>query len=171
MHYMKAVKFIRSNKFRRVLVTGPARSGTTITAKILAHELNFTYVDEKRIKWDNFDKLFTLYTTEKDFVLQAPAISAYCHMMPGVVVFMRRPTEEIMKSEKRIGFTPKNNLLGLKKYFRDTGFISEVKYEIWDKWQKNRPNMLEVDYNSIKDHSFYLPDNVRKSFKPKQTEI
>ena len=131
-------------------------------------------MDEGKINVDNFDKLFKLYNESK-FVLQAPALSAYCHMMPGAVVFMRRPVEEIVQSQERIGLSGNNEM---KKYFRSEGVISQIKYEVWETWQ-NKPllrkskvnNMFELDYHSIEEHPFYVANELRKDFKPKQTEL
>jgi hypothetical protein len=150
------------------MVTGPQRSGTTITAKIIAKELDFQYLDEREIHVDNFDKLFKIYQRNK-FVLQAPGLCAYAHMMPGAVVLVRRNIEEIIASQERIQWSKRPQRRELNKYFESEGVIAKIKYDTWDNWQSDRANLFEIDYTSIADHPMYVED--RKDFKPKQTAI
>lgn len=157
---------LKNRGYKRVLVTGPQRSGTTITGKILSKELNFQYVDEREIDIDNFDKLFKLYQ-RRNFVLQAPGLCAFAHMMPGAVVMMKRPVEEILRSQERIHWPLASNKKELAKYFKDHGVIAEIKYQMWDHWQSVKKDAFEIDYHSIKDHPLYVED--RSDFKPKQT--
>lgn len=173
MHYQEAIKEIQKHGLTKVLVTGPHRSGTTITGKILACELGYRYVDELDIGFDQFSKVCDLYANHDRFVLQAPTLSFCCSFFPGAIVFMMRPIDEILRSQKRIGFTGPRDL---KKYFRDDGDIARIKYDAWDRFQKDlmRPGEqypFEVDYHSIKDHSLYVPDELRTSFTVKQTVV
>jgi len=169
MHYREVAKLIKQKGYKRVLVTGPQRSGTTITGKIMAQELGFKYIDEMAIQVDNFDKMFSIYHEQRNFVLQAPGLAAYAHMMPGAVCFMRRPVKDIIKSQDRINWV-KSHQKELAKYFKTEGEISEIKYAFWDVWQKKHPNMFEIDYSSIADHELYVAPEHRKNFKPRQTK-
>ncbi len=188
MHYRDVISGIKLWGDTRVLVTGPHRSGTTIAAKILAKELSFQFVDETEIHGDRLEDVFSLYANMRKFVLQAPGLSFLCHRMPGAIVFMMRRTEDILKSEKRIGW---GSSYELEKYFRTKGSAPEVKYEAWWMWQKTFPgptktlvtddewispspkevaNKFELDYESIKDHPLYLSPGQRINFEPKQTQ-
>src|SRR4051794_28861524 len=102
--------------FRQIVVTGPQRSGTTICTHMVAADLGYTAIDET-------DKVFSAelknrvnhlsdpgslrrVLEENGIVVQAPSASAFCHQLPEAiaVVFMIRPIDEILKSERRIGW-------------------------------------------------------------------
>jgi len=88
--------------FDQVLVTGPQRSGTTIGAKVLARELELLYIDEQEIP--TVREFFGRIVGGDRFVAQAPRFCAYLHLFGIPVVVMRRPLEEIVRSQQRIGW-------------------------------------------------------------------
>lgn len=158
---------LRAKQYRRIMVTGPQRSGTTIAAKILAEELGFAYRDEGEILVGDVGAAFRLYDLKRNFVLQAPALAAYCHLFPGAVVFMARDLEEIRQSQIRIAW---NSSPELEKYFLDKGEIAKVKYQVWEKWQKKLPGRYELEYVSLASHRLWVPSHERKDFSARQTE-
>lgn len=100
---------------------------------------------------------------------QAPALSSYAHLLPEdtAIVFLIRPIEDIVRSEKRIGWRDGDRMLS--RYFRDQGCISEVKYQIWGKYQKKLiPHAYDIEYNYLKNHPLW--ENNRKNFNSRQTE-
>ena len=81
-----------------IFVTGPQRSGTTIAARILAHDLNRPYVDEAE---------YTPNDIPTNAVIQAPfilkSVLELSFLFPEAhFVFMDRDKEEIIKSMERI---------------------------------------------------------------------
>lgn len=153
-------------EYRQILVTGPQRSGTTIGAHVLARELQLPYIDEAEIAVDDVGKAFRLYHQSERFVLQAPGLSAYCHLFPGAVVFMIRDPDEILSSERRIKW--KGEMAEMNKYFASFGRITEVKYNNWKWYQKDYPGRFELSYASLSYHPLFVPAEKRRQFHSRQ---
>ena len=157
---------------RVVLVTGPQRSGTRICAKMIAHDTGHTYVDEFDFGITE-EKRFYQYQYQDNVVIQCPAMLPYClHEQHALVVFMRRPVEDIIKSQDRIDWTRKHEQ-GEKSYYvgdqPDPRPVSVIKYDRWDKQKPGR--YLEVDYNSLCEHELWIPQEHRQDFIFCQTTI
>lgn len=167
-------------KHTQILIVGPQRSGTTIATKMIAHDLGYFPYLEEHILY-NFETLRAMIITNhrenKGGVYQAPNFSAYCHLIPAepAVVMMVRDVGDILASQERIGWGGPGGLNEQKElelYFRDTGIASEVKYEVWNKYQKKLiKHPYEVQYESLKGHPLWVEKEKRKNFGPRQTEI
>ena len=85
--------------FKRILITGPQRSGTTIASRIISYELGLKWITEESVDVDKLDLFFKLHFSEDNYVLQAPGLSFICHLLPvDAVVFLWRPDKEIANS-------------------------------------------------------------------------
>lgn len=93
--------------YKRVVITGPQRSGTQIAAKIVANLLGWDFFSEATLDNDRGPRYSDRYwewvnapKTEKT-VLQCPQISHLCHETPKdtLVVFMIRDIDEILASD------------------------------------------------------------------------
>lgn len=164
--------------YKKIVVTGPQRSGTTIAAKIIAAELNYQLIMEETFREDNLID-FTASIIENEFcVIQAPALASIIHLLkkPEIaVVFMMRPVEDIIASESRINWLDKHDSVEKNKYFRfdSPEPISLLKQSVWKTYQKNmlKERAFELEYNSLQTHSLWVPGELRKSFHSRQTEI
>jgi len=159
-------KMFEELKNKRVLVTGPQRSGTTICSRIISHDANLEYIDEDQVGVDSLILVNDLFETRKNFVLQAPAISRLCHLIRAdVVVFMIRNIKDIIASQERVNW--QCEAIELKKYNKTEGVIAEEKYKFWYYFQKQHIiNYLEVKYESLEKHKLFIKD--RKNFKIRQ---
>lgn len=94
-------------KYKRVVVTGPQRSGTQIAAKIISDILGWEFFSEAELDndrgpvysdryWEWVSNLRTEQT-----VLQCPRISHLCHRTPEdtLIVFMMRDPAAILASD------------------------------------------------------------------------
>jgi hypothetical protein len=163
--------------YNAVLVTGPQRSGTTIGARILAQELGYRYVDENAFGIHDPHRAYMLMK-EGNVVLQAPALchvaSDFTHRLHYAVVMMRRPIEDITKSENRIGWRVAYNGLNLlaeqKKYAEKFGIygnhIALIKYYCWDMLQKQMCDSFDLEYESLRGHPLWKEE--RPDFAPRQ---
>lgn len=160
------------------MVAGPQRSGTKFAAEIIAEELGMRYVNESEFGVHALDRFWRLL--DERVVIQAPALSAYCHLLPGhvAVVFMLRDVGQIAASQSRVAGWPENEEpRELAKYFRtaETGPSAAVKYDVWQRFQK--PVMLsegkpffELHYpDDVRGHPRYVPANQREGWLPQQT--
>jgi hypothetical protein len=103
LHHL-AEEFNSYRGFRKIIVTGPQRSGTRFAAQCIAKELGYRYVDEGEVGGDDFEQFHAFLECEAnlDFVLQCPSMSSICEHVPEdvLVVFMIRSVYEILESNK-----------------------------------------------------------------------
>lgn len=154
--------------FKKILVTGPQRSGTTIAAHIIAKELGYKYYDERDVGVRSISLLIQRLLTDEPAVIQGPC---FCSVVQWIdtpdtaVVLMVRDIDEIRASEARINWPEEKK--ELQNYFRDEGIISITRYENWEKYQK--PNMrvpyFELEYSSLKEHPMWIEKENRKNFR------
>lgn len=165
-------------KHKAILVTGPHRAGTRITSKILAHDLGYRWRPESNAEFfGHHFRMLSGATKGKGDVFQAPTMCAWCHLFhPEVAIVMCvRNVQDILASEERIGWGSAgkgSEINELKKYFRNSGTIAEVKYECWTKYQKSKIRYpYEIRYEDLSVHPMFVPKEQRQGFKPHQTEI
>jgi hypothetical protein len=159
------------SKFKKILVTGPQRSGTRICSKMIAYDTGYEFIDEASIAGDSLYRLSHFLETERSLVIQCPIICRNVHMFKGdniAIVFMRRSVEDIVKSQERIGW--RWEWLELARYDRSDGVIAEVKYQFWDQYQKERiQQAFEVEYESLTAHPLWVTKELRQTFNPMKT--
>jgi predicted O-linked N-acetylglucosamine transferase (SPINDLY family) len=155
--------------YPRIIVTGPQRAGTTIAARILAVEMGYRFVPEEDVGVTDLVQLLEMYRVQQQFVVQGPGFCPYVHLLPGAVVLMRRPLEEILHSQARIHWACEKAELG--RYFATQGPIAQVKYDAWDRFQKPRlrERAFELDYHSLRGHSLWIEAEQRSTFHARQT--
>lgn len=156
----------------RIVVTGPQRSGTRITAKMIAADTGHEFVDEACFQAYDLQRWREILQRER-VVVQSP------HMLrdvvdnppPGIfVVLMRRDLANIHESEQRIRWEQKfrGNTNELRRFGRTEGDSAQIKYDYWQAHPKAVP-FLELPYESIRDHPLFVPDELRREFGPWQT--
>lgn len=166
-------------QFERIIVSGPQRSGTTFAAQAIVGDLNYTYVDEMAVGVSDFGKAQALLKSGRRVVLQAPGLSHYLHhfRIEGLlVVFMIRPTHDIVASQERIGWADGFNDFCEYHHFNAMfpGFdmnqpISSLKYRAWPVQRAQIEHWLELDYESMHTHRSWVPPDKRRHFSAKQT--
>lgn len=163
-------EYLASN--RRIVVTGPQRSGTTIAGKMVAHDTGHRYVDEM---------VFSVYDVAAwREVLGGDGIVVQCpHMLkvilddppPGIfVILMRRDLDDIHASERRIEWERrfKGNTRELAMLGHSQGDSARLKYEYWDSSPKPA-RFMELCYESLAGHPLYIAQEQRADFDCKQT--
>lgn len=160
---------------KKVLVTGPQRTGTTIGAKILSDILGFEFVSEEVIDVDDLEKFFSLHMSLDNYVLQAPGLSFICHRLPvDVVIFMNRAYSDIRASGERINWNKEWSIYEVTKYLRaKRSDPITTKYNVWKSYQKPHLDMAGIPhfdlwYESLKSHPLWIDKELRKDFTPRQ---
>ena len=161
-----------------IFVTGPRRSGTTITGRILAHETGRVYIDELGFATSNLERLKQLVAQRQPCVVQAPAMAPRLLELPAdwLIVMLWRPLEEIRRSCKRIGLPVIQDDLSRqyrKRFFqyykRGDTLTAEVIYRVWRAEQRPRlPYSLDLHYKALSSHSWFVPARLRRDFQIKQ---
>ena len=160
--------------FSRIIVTGPQRSGTTICAAMIAHDLGYKFYTEDRIHTRSVWLANELLWHDTNFVLQAPAICRWVHYVAFAtevaVVLMRRKLDDIHASEHRIRWAGSyHNKVELMAYGLKEGDSAAVKYAYWDQKQKAMIlNPFEVEYESLAAHPMWVPKEERVNFRSRQ---
>ena len=171
----KEMKFFHLTKYKKILVTGPQRSGTRIMAKMIARDTGYKYIDEDCFGVHNPRELIK-FLLKDVAVIQCPALFHLVHAFVAddtLIVVAKRNIEDIVASQKRVKWNSWN-----KKEFKKYGEkdnhkkISVVKYKYWDSVQKPLvKNWLEVEYDSLSDHPMWIKKGKRAKFHTKQTEL
>jgi len=164
--------FEHMQAFKKIIVTGPQRSGTTITAKMIAADTGHDYIDEDDIGIKSMERMRAVIKNDRRVVVHCPALCRHVHEFGGrddtAVVIVRRPIPDIVASQKRIGWPAEKEELG--RYGIESGIISKVKYRYWDNHQKaNIKHPVEVTYASLKKHPLWVPKQKRVGWGPRQT--
>ena len=172
--------------FSTVLVTGPQRSGTTITGKILSKELGYEYIDEFDFDVHNLEK-FNHCLHRKNIVVQCPALMHLIHTIYRekdnvFVVVTKRGVKDVMLSEKRIGWNIKDEPIERNKYLNDEVLssyvpnrnapVSTIKYTVWENYQStmiDNNHWVYSHYDYLKGHPWFVTKEKRIHFRPKQT--
>ena len=161
--------------FEKIIVTGPQRTGTTICAQMIAHDLGLRFIDEHEVGLFNEQLTHNMCKGKKKFVLQLPCGAHRCHKFsyPDVaVVFMYRNSYNIIQSQKRIGWSgntppPQNVNYGLT-----TETVSTAKYSFWRTYQKAKlENAFEIWYETLQEHKFWVDKRNRKGHGTKGTFV
>ena len=184
--------FKRFRKHNVILVTGPQRSGTRITAKAIAQDTGHEYVDEKEFGNSKAGLFHEIIEERVKIVVHCPAMAYRIHKVKDVfVVFVKRNIEDIALSQERVGGYYKKS--HYKRYLSkclpkelfdiwdiEGGIlrrsISRVAwpmtvYNFWETVQKPiMKDATEVDYESLRNHPLWIDKAQRVDFKPEQTK-
>ena len=86
-------------EFKRIFVTGPQRSGTTICAIMIAKDIGYRWYKEHILKDMTVSEFRRFAQANKDFVMQCPSMCAYVHEVASskdAVVLVKRAVKEII---------------------------------------------------------------------------
>ena len=159
--------------FDKIIVTGPQRSGTTIAAQMIAEDLDLRFLIEERVPTQQ--ALAGLVAHQSGWVAQVPQLCRWVHDHGDrddvAVVMVKRPIDEILASQVRIGWAPYERD-ELARYGLQEGVISEVKYDFWERIQKPViKHAFEVEYHDLEEHPLWVPARSRSKFAPRQHEL
>ena len=97
--------FEHLSNFSKIVVVGSQRSGTTITAQMIAEDLEYKYIDEQQFATKDARLFRDVWLKENKVVLQAPALTTQIHNLVNdevLVIFMVRDKNDIIKSMNKI---------------------------------------------------------------------
>ena len=166
--------FSHLRRFKRVIVTGPHRSGTTIAMEMIARDTGFEAVREEQFKYYRSDMLQGLLERE-GVVVQCPALfdqMPQLSMQDTAIVLMRRPLDEIEASRDRM-YAPgtgrqmsgeEQNQAQLARLGHTQGDSARLKYALWDSWLANKQlhNPVEIQYADLADHPLWVAPEARR---------
>lgn len=170
--------------FRIVLVSGPHRSGTTITTKMIAHDTGARYCPEEAFGHDNVVAWRALIAEPERKVIQCPSMCAFLGEVQIVddvtmaVVMVHRGMDDILRSQHKIGWTWSGAYSGryrveLSCYGTWGGAnLAENKYVWWEEMlSEHLPHAYDVHYEDLATHPLWLPKSARANFGPRQIAL
>lgn len=159
--------FEKYKDYKKIVVTGPQRSGTTIASHMIAKDLGYEHIDETKFGVHNGNVFRKILNDRENIVIQAPGLFQDCMAIKDedvLVVVMKRNIKDIIASQERIKWAYEKG--ELSKFGLENGIISKVKY---DYFKTHKPkNYVELRYSDLKRHPLYVEN--RKRFSPKQTQ-
>lgn len=174
--------FEHLSEHKKIVVSGPPRSGTWITSKMIAQDTGHELIPEKRhgyYRWPRFVEL--LAGTARPSVIHAPSLTSFLHKMieedaEVFIVFVVRSPNEIAASERRINKTRVIYRLTQRQY---AGIMPVPKiascmarYAYWFSHQRYvipAARFVEIRYESLADHPLWVPKQRRRHFATHQT--
>ena len=162
----------------KLVVVGPSRSGSTFVSHCLAKSYDLKHIDEMEFDAYFLDVFFEIAKEAGDsWIAHAPGLFAdmfkILEKIPDVTfVIVKRDIEEIQNSQFRIKLNMEHDK---RKLFLNTEtgdqHVAQVQYSHWDKWKKYLPCWVEYSYKDFENHPFWVADEARKTFEPKQWKL
>ena len=167
--------FAHLRGYKRIIVTGPHRSGTTIAAEMIAADTGHEAVREEAFLFYREDMLHGLMARD-GIVVQCPALF---DRMPDLtdpdtaIVLMRRPLSELEASRARM-FVPgsterfsaeEQNRAQLARLGATDGDAAAIKYARWADWiaEGRIHHPVEVAYDALRAHPMWVSPEQRRS--------
>lgn len=170
-------------KYKKIVVTGPHRSGTTISAKIIAEILKYRFVNEFEYDGNDPHKFIGFLMTTENLVIQNTSFLRDMHLVDVCKVLVVRKNKDILKSYKnslKFGNESKGNIFSsinekakeaiLTHFGHKSGCIPDILY---NHFKEKNNNYYTIKYSSLRGHHLFIDKQTRrKEFKHiKQTEV
>lgn len=173
-------------KYSKIIVTGPPRSGTTISGLIIASELGYKFMDESWYDGNDSKKFMSLFWVPRNLVIHTTAFLRDLHTIDKFlkinnipIVLVKRPTNEIvesMENSKKFDmgaltvngvFTAMNEEAQevlFKHYGRHDQPLPDIIYNHFEAFRyKFDENMLySIKYHSLKEHKLFVDKKERR---------
>ncbi len=158
-------------KHPNIIVIGQHRAGTTITAKILAHETGHGLVTEELCRFSPRG-VDAWIATPSPVVIQAPfmgpRIQAYPHC---TVVFVYRDPREVEDSKARNSDVIWMNFeMGIRGAYHTDDYdhtLMEISYRNWLEQRERLAHHLTIHYDDLESHPLFVKN--RRGWKLRQT--
>jgi hypothetical protein len=158
MDYKELVEKIKKEDIKKILITGPHRSGTTFAGTALAYSLGRLFFREENIRGGSTILCEKFKNRHTEFILQAPGLSINCDKVDvDLVIYMQRPLPDIIDAMRILGQNVVDNQFkALENRFGDQFSkysLPLAKLKAFEQYQApNIENWVFLDYDSFKDH-------------------
>ncbi len=175
MKYETLLSRIKKQGYKRILVTGAHRSGTTFAGVALAHDLGQPFYPEENIRGGNLVLMDKFVKTHPRFIMQAPGLSVNCHKVDvDLVIFMKRNFVDTIEGMKILSGRVIQYEFDriVRMYGEQYGEYSlpEAKFRVFKDIQAPLiKNYAYLDYESLEGHALWTPENERQNWHIRQT--
>jgi len=170
-------KHLKTHK--KILVSGPPRSGTQIATRMIAHDTGHRFVNEREHGCWRKCRMWDLLKMDEPMAIHCPSQSRWLHEFArqpdALIVFLLRNPGDIMASEHRVGkVQPLRRLT--RRHYEDVmpchGPSCMVRQSYWLVQQRHLiDNKLELQYESLCEHPLWVERPLRETFAVKQTTL
>ncbi len=161
-------------QYKKIIVTGPIRSGTTISAYIVANELNYEFIDESVYNHCEHNKFFFLLNNVKEnlvihnvlFINKLYLLNDYFNLNDICVILVKRDIKDIVESFKHT----RNLEITYLYRFSDKQFSENLERfdpdKIYEQFYKNKiDNLIELKYpEDIQDSKYFIDKKYRRKY-------
>lgn len=161
-------------KHKKIVVTGPHRSGTTIAAFILATDLGYKFVDEQEYDGNDPEKFMKLFSKPRKMVIQNTSFMRDLHRFDFCIVLVKRKIKDILASYrnsekfKKPYSLPEGMCVCLDKetqgiilnHYNKNGCLPEIAYSHFEKHTKD---YYTLNYEDLKSHKLFIKREVRRN--------
>jgi hypothetical protein len=177
-------------RFPCVAVTGPERSGTTITTEMVSSSTGYTDVEEEA--WDNdFGALWEILRERREIVVHAPHLTFRVHEIDRhcpervLVVFVHRAVDDIVASQRNADWglrsghcpnggdpkgwgNPASRWYDRQSYemFREEidpeAHLCLNRQRVWRRQKRLVRNYVEIEYEGLRSHPLWLEPGARR---------
>jgi len=160
-------------QYKRIWVTGPQRSGTSITARMIAHDTGYAYQDGVPINKLRVEGLRRKQGSREGVVIQCPFAARNIDQIvegddQALVVFVYRNTDDIVKSQERIHWLDSKEL---DRYPGSTfKTLAKDKYAYWESVTRERvAHWHQVEYDvDLPCHPLWVGKQGRAGWEPRR---
>jgi hypothetical protein len=160
-------------KHTKIVVTGPHRSGTTISAIIIADMLNYKFINENDYDGNDPMKFRALFMTNEKMVIQNTSFLRDMHLIDACKVLVKRDTNDILESYEntfKFGHDFNGGIFAsiddnaqkviLNHFGHKSGCIPDILYKHFE--DKNDTYYV-IKYDSLKSHKLFIKKETRRS--------
>lgn len=150
-------------EFSKVLVTGPARSGTHICAVMVAYDTDLCFVPEQTFKCNDIELFRQIYWEHDNFVVPCNGIRKHIGEFgqdDTLIIVKYRPVAEIVASGRRV-----RGELSSMKNPRD---YVRRQYKLIEAQLPLVKHYVKIKHHSLTGHPLWVERHRRKQFDPRQ---
>jgi len=175
--YEELLNFIKLKQYKKVLISGPQRSGTTFLSRILAEDLSYELYDELK-------SIESFKNTTINSVSQGPSMCSLLHQIEepdSLVVFVSRNCKDTIASQKRIimksglSWNDDPNCEHLERhlyskhfpnFFQENVSSCYIKQNVWLSFQifNMKTDFLTFPYDGLILDSRYIEKKIKNKF-------
>lgn len=152
--------FQNLSPFETIIVTGPHRSGTTIAAEMIAHDLGRRCWREEAFSIRNIVEAEALIR-DHGGVIQGPYLLPWAPVLADIgktaIVYMQRHPDAVARSNARLQ----------RRRISAPFFNKDQADRLWHRIKPAIDNWFEVDYTELEAHPLY--QHHREGWRHRQT--
>lgn len=171
MNYKGTLTMLRREKIKRILVTGPYRSGTAFVSYCLARALKSVFFHQSFYE-GGLKKFISDVAIKENFVCHGSALLPFIRRLPAnvLIIVIERPLYAILESQHKAGVDGQGekHYFEQEKIFNMNDVQAHIKYQWIEKLVARDRRIEYIDYESLEGHPLFVKFENRRKFTPAQ---